>query len=339
MPAAPLTHHDIMALMPPFTRAGLRVDLAQSDRSARRLVFHPGAPSAPAGAPREHLELICPATGRQRLTRVLTPAAGPAARLHAHGSDPAALLARLSAVPAGRAFAAGPGWRSALDFEVDAGGQLLALQGTAEIDGPAAGAAQGLVLTLRLPGSPRRGCDLLLHPRTEPRPALPEDALAVLGWSWARLVPQRDGWKTRLRLPWRQALRPAAAEAALQRAAAHLAATLAAPPAAYHPRHRLARWGVFLRRGIPTFNALGLIAVALGVAQLDLDVDRAPGLWVALYHVPTLLVALSFYAQELPKFEFPPWPRRLPLAAWNEAPPKAGAVTLDPAPARTAAQR
>jgi hypothetical protein len=312
-----------MALMPPFTRAGLRVDLARSDRGARRLVLHRAEPDADAGHAaglREHLELACPAPDRHRLTRVLTPGAGPAARLHASGGDPAALLARLAAVPPQRPFAAGPGWRSALDFEVDARGALQPLQGTAEIDGPAGTAAQGLVLTLRLPTTPRRGCDLLLHPRSEPRPALPEDVLAVLGWSWARLLPQRDGWKTRLRLPWRSARRPAAAEAALQRAATHLARTLAAPPAAYHPRHRLARWGVFLRRGIPTFNALGLIAVALAAAQLDLDVDRAPGLWVALYHVPTLLVALSFYAQELPRFELPPLPRRLSAQAWGPLP-------------------
>jgi hypothetical protein len=324
MPAAPLTHHEIMALMAPFSASGFRLDLAASDRSERRLVLRRATPSDSGAAPTEtapqqHLELTCPPSGRLRLVRVLTPGSGPAARLHAAGTDAAALLARLQAVPAPRPFAAGAGWRAALELEVTPDGRLDPLQGVAEIDGPAGAATQGLTLTLRLPGTPRRGCDLLLHPRTEPRPALPEDALAVLGWHWARLLPQREGWKTRLRLPWRRALRPAAAEAALHRAAAHLAATLAAPPAAYHRHHRLARWGVFLRRGIPTFNALGLIAVALGVAQLDLDVDRAPGLWVALYHVPTLLVALSFYAQELARFEFPPVPRALAGEAWGGA--------------------
>jgi len=324
MPAAPLTHHEIMALMAPFTRGGWRVDLAASDRSARRLVLRPAPASEAAPTPQppalqQHLELACPPSGHLRLTRVLTPPSGPAARLQASGTDATALLARLQAVPAGRPFAAGRGWRAALELEVTADGRLEPLQGVAEIDGPAGSATQGMTLTLRLPGTPRRGCDLLLHPRSEPRPALPEDALAVLGWPWTRLQPQRDGWKTRLRLPWRRALRPAAAEAALHRAAAHVADTLAAAPAAYHRRHRLARWGVFLRRGIPTFNALGLIAVALGVAQLDLDVDRAPGLWVALYHVPTLLVALSFYAQEMARFEFPPVPRALAADAWGGA--------------------
>jgi hypothetical protein len=322
MPTAPLTHHEIMALMPPFSREGWRVDLAASDRSARRLVFRRTQPQAPAHeAPvlqDEHLELDWPATGRQRLTRVLVPGSGPTSRLQASGTDLDGLMQRLLAVPARRPFAGGPGWRSAMDFQVEAAGTLTPLQGTAAIDGPGGpGQAQGLTLTLRLPGAPRRGCDLLLQAQGEPRPALPEDVLAVLGWSWARLLTQRDGWKTRLRLPWARARRPAAAEAALQRAATHLAATLAAPPARYHPRHRWARWGVVLRRSIPTVNALSLIAVALAATQMDLDVDRAPGLWVALYHVPTLLVALSFYAQELARFEIPPLPRGLPAEAWG----------------------
>jgi hypothetical protein len=380
MAAAPLTHHEIMSLMPPFTRGGWRVDLAASDRTARQIVLQPAAgrartadtadtaatlgagpdelaaapsrtpsqtssqtsahanPAAPWPGPvQERLELACPRPGRFRLTRVLTPANGPAARLQAQGTDAAALLAQVAAVPAARAFHAGPGWQMALDFEVDSSGNLHLQQGVAALPqptpadagGPAGDASQAatataplLTLTLRMPGSPRRGADLVLRPGGEHRPALPEDVLAVLGWNWARLVADRQGWTTRLRLPWRRTRRPAFGEAALQRAAQHLAGTLAAPPAQYHRRHRLARWGVFLRRGIPTFNALALIGTALAMTQLDLDVDRAPGLWVALYHVPTLLVALSFYAQELARFEFPPLPRALAAQAWGSPEPK-----------------
>ena len=39
MNAPPLTHHDILALAEPFARRGRRVDLAASDRIARRVVF------------------------------------------------------------------------------------------------------------------------------------------------------------------------------------------------------------------------------------------------------------------------------------------------------------
>ena len=36
-----------------------------------------------------------------------------------------------------------------------------------------------------------------------------------------------------------------------------------------------------------------------------LDVGETPGLWLMLYHVPTVLIALSFCLQELPQFEIP----------------------------------
>jgi hypothetical protein len=39
--------------------------------------------------------------------------------------------------------------------------------------------------------------------------------------------------------------------------------------------------------------------------------------WMLLYHVPTALVALSFWLQELPQFEIPPLPRRSSAATWR----------------------
>ena len=39
--APPLTHHDIIALVEPFSRQGRQVDLAGSDRTARKLLFKP----------------------------------------------------------------------------------------------------------------------------------------------------------------------------------------------------------------------------------------------------------------------------------------------------------
>ena len=55
MTSPPLTHHEILELSEPFVRRGWRVDLAATDRMARRLVFQrrdaaatPGAGPAPA---------------------------------------------------------------------------------------------------------------------------------------------------------------------------------------------------------------------------------------------------------------------------------------------------
>ena len=49
--------------------------------------------------------------------------------------------------------------------------------------------------------------------------ALPQDLLAVLGWDWARLIRQKDGWKTKLRLRGQPDRRTRTAEQALQRLA------------------------------------------------------------------------------------------------------------------------
>jgi hypothetical protein len=161
--------------------------------------------------------------------------------------------------------------------------------------------------------------------------ALPQDLLAVLGWNWARLMPERPlgapRWKTLLRLRGPAEERSARAEAALARAAAHLAQTLAEPPTRYHARHRAARWGVFFRRGIPVLN---VIALLLAVALMPrFEVGDRPGLSLLLYHVPTLLIGLSFWLQELPAFEIPPWPRLLRQSAWQTA---ASAQPLPPEP-------
>jgi hypothetical protein len=54
---------------------------------------------------------------------------------------------------------------------------------------------------------------------------------------------------------------------------------------------------------------------------------------VALYHAPTLLIALSFMLQELPRFEIPPLPRRLSAQQWwagggERSPQTAAAASL-----------
>lgn len=331
MTALPLTHHDIVALVLPFSADGWRVDLAASDRSARRLVFRPTADDpAPAsfGEPRTELQAECSVDGSFTLTRRQQGADGLWAELLARGRDAAALLAAMAAVPAARHFAAGPGWVLARSFrlqDIRPGGHASVqfARGQARLD--------GLALAITVPGPSMRAAEIVITPDGgRPRPALPEDLLAVLGWPWARLVADRAGWTSRMRLPRGQARRHAGAEAALDLAAAHLARTLSEGPAQWHPRHRAARWGVFFRRGIPTFNVTLLLGSLLVATQLDIHVDRAPGLWVALYHVPTALIALSFMLQELPCFEIPPLPRRLRALRWWEEGGDAATAAAEP---------
>lgn len=317
MPPPPLTHHQILGLVAPFTRSGRQVDLAASDRLARCLQFKPVDHVASGEHPAltETLQLECHESGNHRLTRTLRPADGPAATLQAMGTDLARLLAHVDAVPPARQFDAGPGWRIARSHDLlpspHAGPPVLTFRhGEAWVDGLRFGLA---VMDVKNVAG-----DITLRPAPGERLALPEDLLAVMGWNWVRLVPATDGWTSKLRLRGRGLARSQAAERALAQAAQHLAQVLAAPPAQFHSRWRTARWGVVLRRGIPTLTAVGLVAGALLLPHIT--GNELSGLWMALHYLPIAVLALSFTLQELARFEIPPLPRRLTAAQWRSGP-------------------
>ena len=106
MNAPPLTHHDILALAEPFARRGRRVDLAASDRIARRVVFQ----ELQRGALREVLQLDDLGTGTRQLTRTLTHPGGLQATLEAMGPSPQELLDRIEAVAPDSQFSEGEGF-------------------------------------------------------------------------------------------------------------------------------------------------------------------------------------------------------------------------------------
>ena len=125
MAAPPLTHHDILALVEPYSRAGRQLDLAASDRIARRLLFKPvdhAATESGTPALRESLQLESLGTGTCRLTRTLSDGRGLSATLEALGSAPAALLDQIDAVPPAHQFRSGPGYRIARSYTVEAAG-------------------------------------------------------------------------------------------------------------------------------------------------------------------------------------------------------------------------
>lgn len=309
--AAPLSHHQLIALAEPFAREGLRLDLAASDRAQRRLCFQPtDLPGPPAL--RETLQLDGSGTDWWQLTRTLALAAepgAPAAQVVSSGTQPADLLVAVRSVPAERCLRLGDGFRAARRY-------WLAPRPLAEpelTDGVVA--ADGLQLQLTVPSTTGVSGSLLLTPAPGVAPDLPQDLLAVLGWNWAPLQPAGGEWKSRVRLRRRGAARTASAEQALDHAAEHLARTLAAAPAQFHERHRRARWGVVFRRALPTLTALSLL---LTVAMLPrMGLQSIEGAWTLLYHVPTLLLAGAFMLQEMPRFEIPPWPRRSAAPDWR----------------------
>lgn len=307
----PLSHHEILGLLPPFTARGRQVDLAASDRATRQLVFKPLQHPLPEGAIEDRLLLEPFGDTQFRLTRQLTHPCGLQASLRAVSASCEELLAGIEAVPPASQFRVGEGFALALNQRLAAGsggpqGQVVLLNGVARIG--------TLTLTLTLPSVPGVPAELQLAAEAGTRPDLPQDLLAVLGWDWARLVAERQGWRSRLKIVRKEPGRSPDAVAKLERGAAHIARTLAEPPRRFHERFLGARWGVVLRRGIPV---LTLVMLGLGLWVLSrFAVGRETGAWVLLIHVPTVMLAISFRMQEMAQFEIPPLPRPLSAASW-----------------------
>uniref|UniRef100_UPI00359410C6 hypothetical protein n=1 Tax=Thiocapsa sp. TaxID=2024551 RepID=UPI00359410C6 len=234
-PRIPLTHHEILALAEPFTRRGRHVDLAGSDRLARRILFrpaeHPGTPDGP-GALTETLVLENPGRQHFRLIRTLTDAAGRVATLRSDGPDPKVLIERVDAVDPRRQFPSLGGVCVACSYRVDPDpdadggsngkGRLVLLRASTALDGI------GVELDARVGHGMPAEIRLLPTPQRTFRP--PEDLLSVLGWAWRSLRPFDAGWRAHLRIPAAEPARTPDIEAKLARTLEHLVATLGAPP-------------------------------------------------------------------------------------------------------------
>lgn len=354
-PAPPLTHHEILAMVEPFTRRGRHVDLQASDRMERRLAFRERQHAVAGALPalREGLWLENPRPGRFRLLRTLTAADGLQAELLAEGPDPTVLLDLVDAVPPDRQFRHGGGASTAYHHRVTVA-QLadsptpvppLALQ-QAEARLP------GLVLRMRV--SPVRGypAELELRRADAAPPAghgavlsvaataspasatradaadaaapaamapFPNDLLAVLGRPWGRLMALRGAWSSSVQLHPREPERSHDAETRLQLTVEHLMRTLAEPPARFHERHWRARWGVALRRTIPLSIGLAVAAVALLVRRQGPGAESVLALLANV--APPLLLGLFFLQREMPRIELLRVPRRPRGHAWLAAPP------------------
>lgn len=197
----PLTHHEILRLCEPFARAGWRVDLAASDRPARRLCFVP----VPLPAQAEHpalLQTLVLEAGRgwhllQR--RLAMPGSSLQALAQAEGADPAALLQALQALPPARQWQHSAGHWLALQHRLE-----LPTARTEPAPPPPwllSGASvqlAGLALQWQVPRTPGMPAELLLQaaPGAAAPPAeLPQDLLAVLGLPYSRLTRSSTGWR------------------------------------------------------------------------------------------------------------------------------------------------
>ena len=310
MTAPPLTHHDILALVAPFTRSGRQVDLAACDRIQRRVVFKArdrtaDAPDLPGLC--EWLELEKTGQSSYRLTRTLGLASGLKARLTATGSEPAQLLRQVDVVAATQHFQVGAGFAITRHYSLRSDAQRPVLT-SAEVQ------VAGLTMTMTVLPVRSVSADVLLTAPPGQVLDIPQDLLAVLGWAWSPLSNTRQGWTGKYRLRGALDHRTRRAEGALVQAAVHLARTLAAAPTAFHETQIAARWRVYFRRAIPILTPLCILSTVLLMPRLALD--DIPGLWTVVYQLPTVLIAISFMTQDLPRFEIPPWPRRAAANSW-----------------------
>lgn len=316
MAAQPLSHHEIMALAAPFARSGRQVDLAGSDRMARQLVFRP-RPLAEDAALAERLRLEDGERTAHRLVReIALPGGAPSelrAELRADGDDPAELLALIDAVPPAAQWRRGEGWAIALGqraSRADDGGVRVVV---AWIEAQVA----GVRLRLTLPAV--AGITAEVELEAPDLAELPDDLLAVLGGGWSSLWRLGERWRGHFRAPRREPARSEAALAQVQRAVDHLARTLAEPPAHFHERLAAARWRVAARRCVPLLAVLGLIGMSFVVTTMDFARDSV---WrMLIFNAPPILLALGVSLQELPRFEWPRWPRASRSASWHAACP------------------
>jgi len=312
----PLTHHEILGMIAPFTRRGRHVDLAASDRIARRLLFkpivHEDAAGPFAGAS-ESLQFDDLRPNVFRLTRTVTLATGETAKATTEGADASELLDRIETVPLDSHFK----W---------VGDVMLArsyrLEPTARTPGAptvmalasAHARLDGLDLSVKTSTAKGYPAEIeLSSPDGQPLD-LPEDLFATLGWDWRVLRRRGAAWVGTLRAPGREPERSRRIEAALEIGVAHLTKTLAEPPRRYHEKFVRARWGVVFRRMIPLLGSIALLAGALTMVFIDVPQDSA--LALMMFNAPPILLAFLFTMQEMPTLEIPAPPRPSSAPAW-----------------------
>jgi len=313
VPAHPLTHHEILGLIEPFTRRGRHADLAASNRLERRLAFKPlehRDQGALCPALRETLTLESREDASYLLTRELALPDGLTATLQAEGSDVAALLELIESVDRQGQFCIGEGFAIAHSHQVEARGSaagLRLMQCSARV--------ANLTVRCKMPTFSGARAELTLISPTPESLDLPEDLIAVLGWDWGTLHRSGDGWSGSLAVRQRERERDRQAESKFERTILHLARTLEEPPAQFHYRLRAARWSVALRRSLPLLACIGIIAAASSVSRLGLS-QNSP-IRMLIFNAPPLMMMLVFCLREVPRLEIPPLPRVPKATAWR----------------------
>jgi hypothetical protein len=316
----PLSHHEILRLMAPFTRRGRHLDMGATRRADRCLVFEPVEHPATDDCPklREALELHASERGGFRIVRTLTPLVDDyrplPATVSAYGRDLDTLVEQILGFPRGRHFprCADVALQRSyqLESEDDDGEgprwQPRLVEASAEVAG----------VTLTFDASVRKSpVKVRLTAPAGQKLQVPKDLLAVLGRQWRSMRDYASYWRAGIVVPKREPRRTHDIEQKFERTVAHLDETLARPPAQFHPRHRMQRWRAAVQRSLPLLMGVGLIGMTLWLAQADLEEGNVFRMLV--FHLPPLMLLLFFLVfDELPDFELPRVPRQLRQDGW-----------------------
>ncbi len=331
----PLSHHDILPLVAPFSRVGWRVDLAASRRADRRIEFVARAHAAGTATPalNESLSLHVPLRGSKRLVRRLafvgatrqadasTAVEAPAdtlpllAVLTVTGADTGAMLEQLERLPPARQFECVDGVWLARSYQVDLDDDAAASAPPVTLV-----SAQAHVAGITLDIDAQTDYPLLLQLAAPAGELLmiPDDLLAVIGRRWRPLRNFDSHWRGTIGVSQNEPARSRESETLLRRTIAHLASTLTESPARFHDQFRRQRWRVLLRRLQPLLGVLVLVAASIGLGQYSIDENSI--LRALMLHAPPLMLIALFAMREMPRFEIPSWPRRLAQPAWRIVP-------------------
>lgn len=321
----PLTHHEILKLIGPFTRRGRHADMTATERAERRLVFKPierPSPLPEARSLREDLELEVSERNTYRLTRTLTARAGSDARgclsatLTAAGPDCGALLDQIERFPPARHFPVHQGIPLQRCYRLAAGARRTeeAAEAWTVVLTRTRAEVRGVTLEVDADRGGDMPAQLRLGAPSGQRLQIPPDLIAVLGRHIRPLEDYTDEWRGTIKAREKLPARTPEMEDKLERIVVHLAETLSQSPRSFHHRHRGARWRVTLQRATPLLLTLGLIAATPAVSLLPMGEGTL--LRMLIFHAPPLMLASLFLFNEIPRIEIPPLPRPLRQERW-----------------------
>ncbi|MEA3638445.1 MAG: hypothetical protein VBE63_00710 [Lamprobacter sp.] len=314
----PLTHHQILELVAPFSRQGRQVDLAASDRAQRLLRFKPVRhPNLPLDGESltETLILEHPEATHFRLRRILTDDAGLSSTLDIEGTDPGLLLAQVEAVDISRQIVAVEEVNIARSYRLQpvAASEHQPAHWRPQLV-TAETRTQGAVLSLNAKTGRKMPADFELRAEDDRRLRVPADLFAVLGWDWRPMRQLGKFWRGSVRIAADEPERTLDIEAKLSQAVRHLAKTLRSDPGDFHAHWQSARWRVTFQRAIPMLIGVGLLAAAPLIQLFSLETASLARMFI--FHAPPLLLIGIFMMRELPVIEIPPMPRRLIGRDW-----------------------